>query len=288
MPRPPNWDSLIDWRFITNYMLLGCDTPQWLIVDYAGPPAQDLLLLFLLPNLTDIAQAAFDPRTQRRRKPQRHGKKRLKISGFPDPSDVIGGKVRGYINPYNALDLKPFRVAFRLMNGYEAVAISAAVIDGVTDVAYENLLGIVSLSDATCYEFKRIQKLKNNVQLIGGTGPNVWPVGVTEVDFNNGFFEGSFGTQCDQPYCGNLQLTIFNQDNNDIVVTACLGGDSTTPKYRSRERTVPPGEVVTVEVSGDFEASEPCGFGAECHGAQGLILEGAFMGFSISDWPWPW
>lgn len=153
MVRPPAIDDLQKVNFITNYFMQGCVPPFWLFIECAQEPAREMLCLLLGLDMQDIVQAMFEPKGQRHRRQGRHGRKRKGKFGFPDISDMVGEKIRSHVNPHNALDFGPFRKLFKVVNVYEGWAFSTAVVEGMTDVGFEGILGVISADPDSCPNF---------------------------------------------------------------------------------------------------------------------------------------
>lgn len=258
MPKPPNFDGLTDLKFITNYALLGCVPPQHLIVEFSQEPLLDLALLFLEPDIEDIAQAVLQPGGGRKRRPGRHGRKSGRSSGFPDPSDMIGAKVRGVVNPYDALNFGPIRRVWRVYDVYEGINFTAAVLDGITDVGFDTLWGVFDVSPGHCREFARLGKHDDDIQIVAGAGPPLSTFGCSSIDFNVDFQTGPFGARCpDYEYQLAIRAVIRGRPGTgNIQGKLALGTDGNTILAESSPYEIEPGEVVTREVSITMPANE--------------------------------
>lgn len=195
MPKPPDIPDTEGFKFVTNYLLSGCTPPVDLIVEFSQEPAGDLLALFYEFSAWDIVQAMFEPKNQRRRRPARHGRKRRPSLGIPDPNDVVGSRLRnGYV--VEAFEKLPgYRIAYRLNNAWEGINFAAAFIEGIEDLGYETLWGILDVYPEHCQEFPRLFKHNPNTVTYGGVFPDPGALRIDVVDENNGFFEAPFGTR---------------------------------------------------------------------------------------------
>lgn len=289
MARPPDIDALGKLNFITNYFIAGCEPPLWLFVEFAREPAKDLLLLFLLPDLTDIGQAIFDPQHGRRRKPGRHGRKKRRGPRFPDPSDAIGQRVRSVINPYNALKFGPVNWAFRIWNRFEAVSFTCAVIEGVADVGYEGILGILEHDPDHCTEFPRLVRNDDTPELAGGAGPPIWPVSVAHVETAIGFATTEYMCQAyDGPYVVHFAATLrSDQVDGQIEVSVALGLIGGGGRVTSGVAKLSYGETVSLTVSKDFEKGQSCEWGIGTRVGFATVLSRQVVAFGKADIPWP-
>jgi len=161
-PRLPQFKDFTETNFITEALLIGCAPNIGIFLEFAKEPAQDLVLLFLLPDAFDIGQKIFEPKRGRRTKPNRHGRKRPSRRGIPDVNDLIGGKARATLNPYNAIRLSPVRYLFPLLNIYEGINFAVAVATGIKDTVYSGLLGAYLFDANNCREFARYAAFDQN------------------------------------------------------------------------------------------------------------------------------
>lgn len=289
MPRPPNIDAIGKLNFITNYILHGCEPPSFLFIECAQEPAQDLLMLFLVPDFVDIGQAVFDPKAGRKRKPARHGRKKPGRRGFPDPSDVVGQRARGALNPHNALDFGPVNKAFRIWNKYEALAITVAVVEGVTDVGYSGLLGMLTIEPNRCEQFSRLVRRSNEPELGGAVGPPIWPIFAQVVEANQGFNSTTVTAMNQfQAFVIHLRMVVMNNSFEEYIeCAAALGAVGGAIKGQSAVRTIAQGETVTLNCSADFEAFETCEWGLSERFGNALVISCEVVAFGKADIPWP-
>lgn len=290
MPRPPGYDPLNELKFITNYLLAGCEPPYDLFVEFSQAPAKDLAMLILLPDLVDLGQAVFEPSKGRRRRPARHGRKRPHIPGIPDTSDILGQKVRGWVNPHDALNFGATRAAFRIWNAYEGVAFSAAILDGLVDIGYETLWGVLSVDPDHCTNFPRLSRQRNTGFLVGGAGPPIWPVPLDILDFATGFFGANTGAvQFEGTASVTLSLTLMNAGTLDNVRgQAALGVIGGGVRAESREVYLGPGEIADVEVNAEFDAGENFEWGVSSRTNNPVVIRGSVLAYVKQAFPWPW
>jgi len=171
-PRFPQWRDLTAVNFVTEAFLVGCSPHLGLFLEFAKEPAKDLALFLIVPEAFDIAQAIFQPKKGRRTKPGRHGRKRPGTPGMPNADDIIGGKVRAVLNPYDAFKLTPFRYVFPLYNLYEGVNFGVAVVEGLIDVVYEGTLGALLMRPNYCRDFGRLYRFGPDYA-VTGTGDDI-------------------------------------------------------------------------------------------------------------------
>lgn len=250
MPRPPDFDGFEDIRFITNYFLMGCGVPRYLVVDFSKEPLWDVALLICTFDVSDIAQEVLQPGGARNRRSGRHGRKSGRITASLDPNEFVGAKIRAKINPLDVLQHSPLRRIFPLLNAYEGVAFTAAVADGITDVGFETLWGILNVLPGACREFARFTRHYDSgdpYQLVGGVGPPVEAINLPQIDFVNKFatteraatcFEGNWNLAFEaalyslptNPTGAYITLAIHNLATGEIVQTGdvTLGPGDTT------------------------------------------------------------
>lgn len=290
MPQPPQIDGVNAFKFITNYFLAGCEPPFDLFCQFSQEPAKDVLMLLLLPDLVDIGQAIFDPRGGRRRKPARHGRKKPFRLGFPDASDIIGQRTRGIINPDNVLSYGPFTRVFRVWNAYEGVAFSAAVIDGLSNVGYSGLWGILNFDPNHCRNLERLAKHDDDFWTTGGPGGGVHPVGIDIVDFNNGFGHTNFAcTTIDNKFQINFRAQ-FTNNRTDIRASGRLGleNQTTGQVFTSNHFDLGPRETAVREVHGEFPAGDWCTWGFYDTSGFVDVYDRSILAYSEHNFPFPW
>lgn len=289
MPRPPDIDPSGKLNFIANYILMGCSPPFFVVIECAREPIEDLAMLFLLPDLVDIGQAIFDPKGGRRRKPGRHGRKRRRAPGFPDISDIVGQRVRADINPYIPLGLGKFTLAFRVWNLYEAIAITVAILEGLTDIGYTGLLGVMELDPTHCQEFGRLVKEDPELQLAGGAGPSIWPIAVQHVEVASGFQHTAFGCMCPtSDYVVHFRTSLKNNSSNlEVYGDLALGVQGGPVKALSSIVSPGPGDSLRVEVSATFEQGTWCEWGVGNRLNNPVVLSREIVAFSKASIPWP-
>lgn len=288
MPKPPNPTFFDKVNFITNYALLGCTPPFFLFIECAQEPAQDLLLLLIAPDLEDIGQAIFEPKKGRRRNPGRHGRKKGRGLKFPDTSEMIGQRVRGIINPGDVIRLSPLRYLFPLLNIYEGINFFAAVMEGVTDVFFEGILGVISIDRNNCKDLGRFVREIGEPLLAGGAGAPFFPVEhripIAERDFPNS------------------QIIAFNRNKDSTVHLAmtlrptspvagaevCLALATTDGRirYQSRTHRFAGTESVTLDVTGDFRKGETFSWGLGPRNGFFLCTSGRVFGYTLAELPW--
>lgn len=193
MPRPPKLDELTELSFITNYFMQGCAPPFWLFVELSKEPVGDLALLILGIDGFDIAQAIFGPKGSRNRSSGRHGRKSRRHRLNFDPNDFVGGKVRGVVNPYDALDFGPLRKAFRIYNVYEGFNFSAALVEGLTDVGFETLWGVITVNDKNCSTLPYLTRQRESGDAMVGVAPWSTAFNVSQ-KLNENLFQSIDGT----------------------------------------------------------------------------------------------
>lgn len=288
MPKPPDLGAFDDIKFITNYMLAGCEPPFWLFVEFSQEPAKDLGLILLVPEVEDIAQAIFDPHGGRRRKPARHGRKRRRRLGFPSADDIIGQRLRGRLNPGNVLNIGLFRRAFPILNIVEGFNFSAAVIEGVTDIGYEALWGILQADTQHCKEFSRLSKSSEVFQTVGGGGPPLQPVNIQTVDFNSGY-SNTFTSAKNRNHKCTTNFNAYVRNNRSDVTasgTIALQNTDTGQMHRGQEFILGPGEGKFLQVDAEFGADEWFAWGFADMQFFVDVYQRNILSFRNVDMPW--
>lgn len=290
MPRPPAPNTFTQINFVVNYALMGCAPPFFLFIELAREPIKDLFLLFFLPDLEDIAQEIFQPSKGRRRNPARHGRKKGRGRGFPDPSVMIGQRARAFLNPFDAIKYSPVKYVFPILNAIEAVNFTAAVGEGLGDVFYEGILGVLRLNPENCEDFDLIERKSEFQPAQGGAGPPIDTFPLPQLVVNRGFFDSPFSTgRIGGPYTANISATvrprIIQPENR---VSLALGPDAGTIKAQSSVLSFVGQEWKTLDCTADFAIGEPCVWGLGERFGFYEIREASFLAYSTDNFPWPW
>jgi hypothetical protein len=289
MPQPPATYDLGKMNFIANYALLGCVPPMHLAVQFAKDPALDLALLFLLPDIQDIGQAIFEPKKGRRSKPGRHGRKKRRFKGLPDTSDLIGQGLRGRYNPNDALRLTKATYLFPILNIYEGAAFTAAVVEGVTDIGFQSLLGVMTVDPTHCREFARMLRQDDEPVTIGGAGPPVDPMVVENVTFESGFWSSSISCyDADFPYIVYFDCFVFNMSEDEPVeCELALENLDTGAINRSSYVEIAPREGIKLSVAMRAKANDNVVWGLGRRNGFVLGLTRSVLAFREVAFPWP-
>lgn len=188
-------------NFITNFALLGCTPPLWMMFDLAREPVGRLGLLIFGVTTFDLFQEIFDPRKGRRRKPARHGRKRRRGVGFPDINAVIAGRVRSNLPPIPGVAFGPLRYAFPIVDIYEGVMITAALIDTTHDILVEGYLGAILSDPAVCQDLGRVIKTNPGPVTVGYFGVDPYPVPVGNIEVQQHFTSSAHMVTSSQGEC---------------------------------------------------------------------------------------
>ncbi len=147
MPKPNTRPAIFpQLKFVTNYLLAGCGPERDLIFELNTDAAVGLLVLFVVPTADDIVQAFFDPRKGRTSTPRRHGRKRPLPQGIPRVGYLVGDVWEVDSIGKGLQKLPGGRWLLPGINIYEGIALSAAVLEGVSDLAYDNFAGLLDLN----------------------------------------------------------------------------------------------------------------------------------------------
>lgn len=290
MPRPAKPDSFSQINFVVNYALLGCTPPSALFVEFAKEPKNDLAALILLPDLQDIGQVIFEPKKERKRRPGRRGRKNRRRFNFPDTSDMIGTRARSILNPFDVIRLSPVRYLFPLINLYEGVTFTVALIEGFTGIFYEGLLGVITVDPFNCRELSRLKREQNSFQVAPGVGPPIWSVFLNDLVASQDFqSENAFCFLADKSYVAVFSCQVRSTSPRPGEgARAALGTSGNNIREQSSFISTEDGEWHTLDVSADFAAGETCvwGIGNRFGGHQ--VRNANILAYSTADFPWPW
>jgi hypothetical protein len=152
MPMGPPIPDFIDRvNFIVRYFWDGCEAPFRLFVEFAGPPAGQAVALLIGLSWDDIAKGFFRPAGLRSK---RHGRKGYKGGKrgweLPDPNDEIARRIPGQREFAGRPWGSPTFWAFEISDVADRVAFNLAIVDVVSDVTYQALLGIIEADQSNC------------------------------------------------------------------------------------------------------------------------------------------
>lgn len=191
MAKVPRFDNGPEIKFITNYFVQGCVPPYNLFVEFSEEPTKDLWVLMLGIDPIDIGKDWLRPKRGRPRTPKRHGRKRPWRNIELDPNAYVGNKLRAKAPYYPGLDLPGARALFKLGDALDRLNFTAAVVEGLQDVGFETLWGILSAHPEHCPNMAFLNRHE--------TGPKAWPgvvgsstpIGVATLDSAQHFGTGS-------------------------------------------------------------------------------------------------
>jgi len=278
--RLPQFQDFTATNFITEAILVGCAPNLGLFIEFAKEPAGKLALLFFLPEAFDIGQAIFQPKRGRRTKPNRHGRKRPRRFGIPDVNDLIGGKARSVLNPYDALKVGPFRYLFPILNVVEGVAFAAAVVEGVVETTYSGMLGAFLFDGNNCREFARYCAMNANeaAESMNTT------IAISPTIANVGFDSSLWAIQYDHaPYYAAFQCEVkLALNGGPITGTPVLRKLNGDVMHSGGNVEISYGEWATVGVGGEIPAGEWCEWSIEGESRFLRMRQKQILAFSVS------
>jgi hypothetical protein len=150
MPKPPPISQLEELNFVTGYFLQGCQPDFWLFCEFAKEPAGDLFLVLFSLDIQDIIKEWLRPVRHRFRDPARHGRKRTRSRLSLDPNEYLSTRLRAKADLYPGLKLPGAKALFLISDVTDFINISAAVIEGVSDIAFAGVLGVLQHDPSNC------------------------------------------------------------------------------------------------------------------------------------------
>jgi hypothetical protein len=287
----PDYDALVDARFIMNYLRAGCSPPVDLLLQLSGPPAADLALLLFGLDATDFAQAIFDPKAERSNKKERRGHKRRLRPGLPDMNETAGVKARAALNPNNALNFGPTHMAFRIWNRYEAVAITAAIVEGLSTTGFNWLWGTMRLDPTHCVEFRRLARGDQINAVAGGPGVGPAPTRMGALQMNNGFYSpNEFSCRVDTDYTFAVKAHVAHALTGDATTgRLCLIGELGETVATSDWVTLERGDEIRLQTWANRPANENTLIAWETDGGGWVDIKSRdILAFEIENLPMPW
>lgn len=234
IPKLPEFDDFTGFRFIARAALVGCYPDIWLALEFARPPATDLFLGIVTPDLFDIGQAIFEPNKGRRTKPNRHGRKGRGGVGIPDTSDIIGKIIRSKIDPADVLSLTPTKFLFRFLNIYEGINFAIFLVDGVQKTTFAAFYGPLMFRPLDCPSFGRFQRSNIEGGLAGEANQPGGIMNMLNLDSEQGIVTTQYSVSADdadvsvawrasfrsQSWQGSGEATLYWRDSMGNVLGA--------------------------------------------------------------------
>lgn len=286
MPRPPEHEDFFGLKFITNVMFAGCSIPYDVIIEFSEEPQHDLFMLIAGINAFDIVQGMFNPTKGRRRKPARHGRKRGRFRGIPDVNDEIGRRLVP-VEIRQALNrIGPYRIAFRLFNAYEGLNFAAAVAELSTQALVSGIWGAFMLDLDTCQNLPRASRSRPEELIIGGVGPEFWPMNLYIQDFENEMNSTGLFMRCSVSDWGvGMRATVFNpQVDDEIEVTFRLSDGGSVTWAESSPVTIAPRATADVNVHANIPSGQSAYWVGRSRGGRAYLYDSNALGFGEAGW----
>lgn len=145
-------------------------------------------------------QDIFDPSNGRGRDSRRHGRKRRRGRFTLDTSTLIARPIRAQANPHNVARFTPLRFLFPIWNIYEGLNFTVAIVDGLSDVYFEHLWGIISVDQSSCSDLARLQREDPIGNSMGGLSPPIDGCSLGNLVTSNGFTSDRFTCTLEQDF----------------------------------------------------------------------------------------
>lgn len=287
MPRANGIHIFDQINFLTNFILAGCGPKRDLIIELQTEAAKDLLLLLLGLDMQDVVQGFFDPRRGRNTKPGRHGRKRPGRFKFPDISDEIGKRVSVPEIGENFRKLPGGRYVLPGINAVEFVSIFAIVTEGVSDIVFDNVMGILRLNPEYCREFPRFQRNAVGGQAIIVPGGGGEPLYFDDPQTSVGFADRRvLAVTYESNWAVSVSVVILATGTPGAVLNVALRLNSPIRgQVASTDlRTIPEGETSEFTIDASAMAGEMLEWSLNVQGGTGLVLSGTVVGYGQSDW----
>jgi len=288
MPRTPGFGGFTELRFITNYYLLGCSPPFDLVIETSKEPGLDLLLLFVGFDPEEWFQTLFEPGRGRGRAPSRKGRKRKPQLGIPDWNAYFAGRARQALPGFNGINIGPSRWLFRLWGAADFVNFTAAVLEGVTDVAFAHLWGVFKVDPNNCAQLGRFGRSLGSPIVVGGGGLQLWPINMQIDEFSQNFGGVTAFTAEPNFAPGVVSFSIGFRNAQTVPVRGrlCFFSPSLQILKESGEFNLDPGDIAFGSLSMDVAQGQPVAWGWRTGSGSINIFEGASTGFLTSAVPW--
>lgn len=287
MPKPPDLPDFDKLNFITAYMSNMCVPPFFVFCEFAKEPAQDLLLVLFGIDMQDIVKEWLRPERGRYREPKRHGRKRPKQYPSLDINEYIASNPRAAAVEYPGLKLPGAKAIFYVGDQWDKVAITGAVLEGVTDIGFQGLLGVIRTDPSNCPTLPICQRHRTTNVDIPGIIPPDQVISFPILDASQ-FFQAA----------GPFSYTTFNSKwtmgwSGTVKPYSTDGCEGWAPIIWSQTRgkvgtgnhfTVPKDEVFHCEVSAELEPGEFAWPARETTRGSVTLLDGNVFCFGGGLW----
>ena len=287
MPRAPDLPLEANLAYMVNYFLSGCGYPPYIFFDFVKEPALDLALLYLEPDLQDIVQGMVDPGSKRGKKKGRKGRPKSKSKGIPDISDLIGDYIGGKLGTGNLLNFGAGRFAFKLLNIYERITWTLAVVDGFSDLAFANLWALTQIDPDYCREFPQYHRYSTDLQS-NTSSPDLFEQSILSgQDVVNQFFTTPVGARINSTHSSHVFQAAVQAWTlgNGIEIAACLRNETTNENKVGGSTYLDAGEWGHVSVSATIDPGDTVVWGYITSG--GIFMEGDRDCTGFGDLPPP-
>lgn len=283
---PPGVGAFDDIRFVTNYLLAGCTITPDLIFELNTDAAASLAVMLVTFDFQDIVQGFFDPKSSRKTRPARHGGKRRPINGIPDINDFIGQKVK-VVEMNRAIQKLPgAKFVLPGINIIEGVTIAAFVAEGVTDIAFDNLIGLLELNPNHCREFPRWKRDRIEPQIIGGAGIGGFDsINLDQKQVVTGFVSEGRTANTDKPWACAFQCVLHNDRQQGPLRGAVeIRGLDGVTYATTGDIELGEGETESYALSASVPPNVPITWGWKIGGNFSLCLSASGLGYGESGW----
>lgn len=259
MPRPPRIDELDKVSFIVNYFAQGCEPPYKLFVEFSKAPLGDLFILLGGIDWQDILKSWLRPGGGRYRDPARHGKKKAGGRASFDINEYFGSRARARYGPYPGIKLPGAKAVFTVTDQLDRINFSAAVLEGLTDVGYDTLWGILSFHPEHCPGMGFVNAHNDEEQQILGVAPLNHPIFTPIVDSVQGFHvstaDAVTSLNGDFTLCFDADFYAWSSGGG-IGIAASIWSDQRGHIASGNHADLDPGGRIHLSVSAEGKAGE--------------------------------
>lgn len=186
-PRPPLPSDIDQIRFIVFYALNPCEADFNMYLEVSKEPLGELAVFLVEPDLSDIVQGFFTPKGLRTGRHGRKGRRGGKgVGGIPDLSDEIAKRLPGRGDLETRAISGLGRLGWTVWGHIDRVNWTLAVVDKVSDTAFDSLYGLITADNIKCPNIGRVYRRQIIATILDSDHFNSFPLNILEYAHNIG------------------------------------------------------------------------------------------------------
>jgi hypothetical protein len=204
-PPTPGWFGQVN--FIVGWFMQSCDVPLTVYVQFAAEPTVEVALMLVTLDPADLVKEWARPKGLRTARHGRKGKRGTKdVFTLLDVDELVAHNIAGH----EEFRGRPFGSAtfwaFEITDVIDRVSWTFACVDGITEIGYKTLIGIIQADKNNCPQLGRMFRTDGFASILN-TGNNFAPVSVEDLQWINKI-DSPHGFQADMLDDGHYLVTL--------------------------------------------------------------------------------